>query len=64
MTEFFAMGGYAIYVWPSFGLTLVVMTIIQCASILRRRKAIAAVKRQHAANAQSEQRISNSGDPV
>lgn len=24
-TEFFAMGGYAEYVWPSFGLTLVVL---------------------------------------
>ena len=23
--EFFAMGGYAVYVWPSFGLTLIVL---------------------------------------
>lgn len=22
---FFAMGGYAVYVWPSFGLTLIVL---------------------------------------
>lgn len=25
MSEFFAMGGYAAYVWSSFGLTLVVL---------------------------------------
>ena len=25
MAEFFAMGGYAAYVWPSYGLTAVVM---------------------------------------
>lgn len=25
LTEFLAMGGYAAYVWPSFGLTLVVL---------------------------------------
>jgi heme exporter protein D len=24
-TEFLAMGGYAAYVWPSFGLTLIVL---------------------------------------
>lgn len=23
--EFLAMGGYAVYVWPSFGLTLIVL---------------------------------------
>jgi len=25
LTEFLAMGGYAAYVWPSFGLTLIVL---------------------------------------
>lgn len=25
MTDYFAMGGYAAYVWPSYGLTAVVM---------------------------------------
>ena len=23
--EFFAMGGYAVYVWPAYGLTLIVL---------------------------------------
>lgn len=27
MNEFFAMGGYAIYVWSSWGLTALVMTL-------------------------------------
>lgn len=27
MSEFFAMGGYAFYVWTSYGLTLVLMFI-------------------------------------
>jgi heme exporter protein D len=25
LSEFLAMGGYAVYVWPSFGLTLIVL---------------------------------------
>jgi heme exporter protein D len=25
LPEFLAMGGYAVYVWPSFGLTLIVL---------------------------------------
>lgn len=25
MSEFFAMGGYAVYVWPCFGLTAIVL---------------------------------------
>jgi heme exporter protein D len=25
LQEFFAMGGYAFYVWPSYGLTLIVL---------------------------------------
>ena len=25
LAEFLAMGGYAVYVWPSFGLTLIVL---------------------------------------
>lgn len=28
MTEFFAMGGYAAYVWPSYGVTAVVMVAL------------------------------------
>ena len=27
LTEFLAMGGYAAFVWPSFGLTLIVLIL-------------------------------------
>jgi heme exporter protein D len=27
MTEFLAMGGYAAYVWPAYGITLLVMVL-------------------------------------
>lgn len=36
--EFFAMGGYAFYVWASYGLTLVVLVVNIIVPIMRRRK--------------------------
>ncbi len=48
MTEFLAMGGYAIYVWPSFALTAIVMLANLFAALTRRKKVIAMLKRQHA----------------
>lgn len=36
VSEFFAMGGYALYVWGSFGLTAAVM-LIEMAVIRNRR---------------------------
>lgn len=52
MKDFLAMGGYAFYVWSSFGLTFVVMAAILFNSRYQRRRAIAVVKR----NAVIEQR--------
>jgi heme exporter protein D len=46
VTEFFAMGGYAFYVWSSFGLTFLVMAAIVLNSMLQRKRAIALVKRK------------------
>ncbi|NKC13146.1 MAG: heme exporter protein CcmD [Gammaproteobacteria bacterium] len=37
MAEFFAIGGYAAYVWPAFGLTLVVLVANVLAPIGKRR---------------------------
>ena len=31
--EFFAMGGYASYVWPAFGIVLIVMALLWIASV-------------------------------
>lgn len=36
VSEFFAMGGYAFYVWGSFGLTVLVM-VFESLQIRRRR---------------------------
>ena len=38
--EFFAMGGYAFYVWTSYAIALVVMTYIWVMPILQRKKLI------------------------
>ena len=40
MNHFFAMGGYARYLWPSYGITLlaVVLNIVWAQGLLRRAK--------------------------
>ena len=43
--EFFDMGGYAFFVWTSYGLTLVVMVANVIAPIMQRKKVIARIKR-------------------
>lgn len=37
--EFFAMGGYGIYVWGSLGATIAVISI-ECILLLQQRKAV------------------------
>ena len=43
MSQFFAMGGYARYLWPSYGVTLlaVLLNIIWARGLLRRAKTVA-----------------------
>ena len=36
--EFFAMGGYALYVWPSYGLTLIVLLANIIIPVLQRKQ--------------------------
>lgn len=38
MTEFFAMGGYAMYVWPAYAVFFVVLAWDWFAPALRRRR--------------------------
>jgi heme exporter protein D len=45
--EFFAMGGYALYVWGSFGVCAVAM-LIEPILLGRRRRAILRSLRRHA----------------
>ena len=44
MTEFFAMGGYAAYVWPAYAVTVVILAGLMISSLrgLNRRKALLA----------------------
>ncbi|MEL6869072.1 MAG: heme exporter protein CcmD [Pseudomonadota bacterium] len=53
MHEFFAMGGYAFYVWMSFGLTFVVM-VANCWLAARR----------HAATLRQIRRQLDTSDPL
>ena len=39
-SEFFAMGGYAVYVWSSYGITFVVLTWNIVAPWLERKSAL------------------------
>jgi len=38
MQEFFAMGGYAFYVWTSYGLTLIVLLANIIIPVMQRRR--------------------------
>jgi heme exporter protein D len=38
MQEFFAMGGYALYVWPSYGLTLIVLLANIIIPVIQRKQ--------------------------
>ena len=44
-SEFFNMGGYAFFVWSSYGLTLIVVVANIISHILQRKKVIARIKR-------------------
>jgi len=44
MIDFFSMGGYAVYVWPSFVLTAIVMFANFYLALRRRKKVIAPFK--------------------
>lgn len=46
VSEFFAMGGYAGYVWPAFGLTFVVLAINYWSVVHQRKRAIASLNRK------------------
>jgi heme exporter protein D len=54
MNEFFAMGGYGLYVWPAYGITLLVLALIWLDGTRRRRaveRDLQRLSRDNAANA-------------
>ena len=46
-SEFFAMGGYGLYVWGSYAVTLAVMAMETALARKRRREAMSAVRAEH-----------------
>lgn len=46
MSEFFAMGGYAQYVWPSYILAFIVLVANIVAPMLQRKKTVTDIARK------------------
>jgi heme exporter protein D len=46
MKEFFHMGGYALYVWPSYALALLILSANLVAPMLQRRRLLADIARK------------------
>ena len=44
--EFFAMGGYALYVWSSFGVCALIMVLEPIAISVRRKKIVQRLQRE------------------
>jgi heme exporter protein D len=44
MAEFFAMGGYAAYIWPAYAVFFVVLAIDAIAPRLRRKHVLAEIR--------------------
>jgi heme exporter protein D len=47
MSEFFAMGGYGVYVWPSYGLALLILLVNLVAPHLRERRTLKRIARSN-----------------
>jgi heme exporter protein D len=48
--DFLHMGGYAFYVWLSFGLSLFVLSTVMFAPLLRHRRLLKDIERQQRRN--------------
>jgi heme exporter protein D len=46
MREFFAMGGYAVYVWPSFLLAFIILVANIVAPMRQRKRALSDIARK------------------
>jgi heme exporter protein D len=52
LSEFFAMGGYAFYVWTSYGLTLIVLLANILIPIIQRKQLLRALALKQQRSAQ------------
>jgi len=57
LTEYFAMGGYAAFVWSSYGVAALVLIILSALSLrdLRRNEQLAKTLRQQRRNATTKE---------
>jgi len=55
-SDFLAMGGYGVYVWGSFGVTVLIMAVEPILIARNRKTTIARLKRQLRADARAEHR--------
>ena len=55
--EFFAMGGYALYVWGSFGACALLMIVEPLLAIRRRNNAIDRLKKEFRADREFEKEV-------
>ena len=46
MNDFFAMGGYAVYVWPSYALAFISLVANIIAPMLQRKKTVTEIARK------------------
>lgn len=56
MNAFFAMGGYAVYVWPSYAVFLLVLLADALAPVLRRRRVLRELRTRLARQAARQSR--------
>ena len=47
LSEFFAMGGHAFYVWWSYGITFVLLMTLTVVSIIKRKSLLTQIAQQH-----------------
>ena len=66
MKEFFAMGGYAFYVWMSYGIALVVLVANLISPLMQRRRLLADIARRRRRERRAETQTGGSGgtDPT
>ncbi len=56
--EFFAMGGYALYVWGSFGACALLMVVEPLLAIRRKNNAIDRLRKEFRADREFEKEVS------
>lgn len=47
LSDFFAMGGHAFYVWWSYGITFVLLMTLTVVSVIKRKSLLTQIAQQH-----------------